>query len=218
MKTSSMCHLSPGRGRRRRRRSAKLAANFLHQRRTVSYETTTPRSARISSTSRRLRLNTWYSQMAWPMISAGVVRLAGPGRHGNLLGMTSSPNPYRGFRFPAEIIEHAVWLYHCFSLSLRDVELILAARGVVVSYESIREWGLRFGRLFANALKRRRPRPGDKWFMDEVLIPSANSPVFHFSYGVDDEPASDTDRRGSGRNGTGCPCGLPERQRGDAAA
>jgi putative transposase len=105
----------------------------------------------------------------------GVVRLAGPGRHGNLLGMTSSPNPYRGFRFPAEIIEHAVWLYHCFSLSLRDVELILAARGVVVSYESIREWGLRFGRLFANALKRRRPRPGDKWHMDEVLILSANS-------------------------------------------
>jgi putative transposase len=110
------------------------------------------------------------------MARPGVVRLAGPGRHGNLLGMTSSPNPYRGFRFPAEIIEHAVWLYHCFSLSLRDVELILAARGVVVSYESIREWGLRFGRLFANALKRRRPRPGDKWHMDEVLILSANSP------------------------------------------
>ena len=75
--------------------------------------------------------------------------------------MTGS-NPYRGFRYPAEVIEHAVWLYHCFSLSLslRDVELILAARGIVVSYESIREWGLRFGRLFANALKRRRPRPG----------------------------------------------------------
>ncbi len=84
--------------------------------------------------------------------------------------MTTSPNPYRGFRFPAEVIEHAVWLYHCFSLSLRDVETILAARGIVVSYESIRDWGLRFGRLFANALKRRRPRPGDKWFMDEVFL------------------------------------------------
>jgi hypothetical protein len=79
-------------------------------------------------------------------------------------------NPYRGFRFPAAVIEHAVWLYHCFSLSLRDVETILAARGVVVSYESIREWGLRFGRQFANTLKRRRPRPGDKWHMDEVCI------------------------------------------------
>ena len=84
--------------------------------------------------------------------------------------MTTSPNPYRGFRFPAEIIEHAVWLYHCFSLSLRDVETILAARGVVVSYESIRNWSLRFGRLFANTLKRRRPKPGDKWFMDEVFL------------------------------------------------
>jgi len=91
-------------------------------------------------------------------------------RHASLPGMTTSPNPYRGFRFPPEIIEHAVWLYHCFSLSLRDVETILAARGVVVSYESIRDWGLRFGRLFANQLKRRRPRPGDKWFMDEVFL------------------------------------------------
>ncbi len=84
--------------------------------------------------------------------------------------MTYAPNPYRGFRYPAEVIQHAVWLYHCFSLSLRDVETILAARGIVVSDESIREWGLRFGRLFANELKRRRPRPGDKWHLDEVFI------------------------------------------------
>jgi putative transposase len=89
---------------------------------------------------------------------------------GNLGGMTISSNPYRGFRFPPEVIEHAVWLYHCFSLSLRDVELILAARGIVVSYESIREWGLRFGRIFANMLRQRRPQPGDKWYMDEVFI------------------------------------------------
>src|SRR6202023_3549332 len=53
---------------------------------------------------------------------------------------------------PAAVIEHAVWLYHCFSLSLQDVELILAVRGIVVSYESIREWGLRFSRIFANML------------------------------------------------------------------
>ena len=84
--------------------------------------------------------------------------------------MTTSPNSYRGFRFPVEVIEHAVSLYHCFSLSLRDVETILAARGIVVSYENIREWGLRFGRLFANTLKRRRPRTGDKWFLAEVFI------------------------------------------------
>jgi putative transposase len=84
--------------------------------------------------------------------------------------MATTPNPYRGFRYPPEVTQHAVWLYHCFSLSLRDVELIVAARGTVVSYETIREWGLRFGRLFANALKRRRPRPGDKWFLDEVFV------------------------------------------------
>lgn len=59
-------------------------------------------------------------------------------------------------------INEAVWLYHGFSLSLREVELILAARGIEVSYETIREWGLRFGRDFANTLRRRRPRPGDK--------------------------------------------------------
>jgi putative transposase len=80
--------------------------------------------------------------------------------------MKTEPSPYHGFRFPAEIISHAVWLYHCFSLSLREVELILAQRGIVVSYESIRAWGLRFGRAFATALKRRRPRPGDKWHLD----------------------------------------------------
>ena len=84
--------------------------------------------------------------------------------------MRTTPDPYRGFRFPAEIIAYAVWLYHCFSLSLRDVETILAQRGIVVSYESIRAWGLRFGRAFANALKRRRPRPGDKWHLDEVFL------------------------------------------------
>jgi hypothetical protein len=67
------------------------------------------------------------------------------------------------------IIEHAIWLYQCCSLSLREVELIQAARGVVVSCESIREWDLRLGRLFANAPKRRRPRPGDKWFLDGTV-------------------------------------------------
>ena len=84
--------------------------------------------------------------------------------------MVHAPNAYRGFRYPAEVIQHAVWLYHCFSLSLRDVETILAARGLVVSYESVREWGLRFGRQFANILKRRCPRPGGKWHLDEVFL------------------------------------------------
>jgi len=84
--------------------------------------------------------------------------------------MTISSNPYRGFRFSREVIEHAVWLYHCFSLSLRYVEVILAAHGIVVSYESIREWGLRFDRIFANMLRQRRPQPGAKWYMDGLFI------------------------------------------------
>jgi putative transposase len=84
--------------------------------------------------------------------------------------MSTPSNSYRGFRFPAEIINQAIWLYHCFSLSLREVELILAARGIVVSYETIREWSLRFGRTYAKTLKRRRPKPGDKWFLDEVFV------------------------------------------------
>lgn len=84
--------------------------------------------------------------------------------------MRTTPDPYRGFRFPAEAIARAVWLYHCFGLSLREVETILAERGIVVSHESVRAWGLRFGRAFANGLERRRPRPGDKWHLDEVFV------------------------------------------------
>jgi putative transposase len=84
--------------------------------------------------------------------------------------MKQSPDPHRGHRFPAEIIAHAIWLYHVFSLSLRDVELLLAERGVMVSYESVRRWCLKFGRSFAVKLHRRRPRPGDTWHCDEVYL------------------------------------------------
>jgi putative transposase len=84
--------------------------------------------------------------------------------------MKKPPDPHYRHRFPAELISHAVWLYHVFSLSFRDVELILAERGVVVSYESIRRWCLKFAASFADKLRRRRPRPGDKWYMDEVFI------------------------------------------------
>jgi putative transposase len=69
-----------------------------------------------------------------------------------------------------EPITHAVWLYHVFSLSLRNVELLLAERGVVVSHETVRRWCEKFGQTFAYRLRRRRPRPGDKWHMDEVFI------------------------------------------------
>jgi hypothetical protein len=97
------------------------------------------------------RRQTETASRGWRRRSGMIPELSGwlgfDGR-GSLSGVMSSSNSYRGFRFPADIIEHAVWLYHCFSLSLRDVELILAARGIVVSYESIRDWGLRFGRMW----------------------------------------------------------------------
>jgi len=105
----------------------------------------------------------------FPSVTAALSSWQARSSRGSVPGMTAS-SPYRGFRYPAEVIQHAVWLYHCFSLSLRDVETILAARGIVVSYETIREWSLRFGRQFANELKRRRPRPGDKRHLDEVFI------------------------------------------------
>jgi putative transposase len=84
--------------------------------------------------------------------------------------MTPEPVTYPGYRFPAEIIDHAVWLYHVFGLSLRDVELILAERGIGVTHESIRQWCLRFGAEFARRLRRRRPKPGDTWHLDEVYL------------------------------------------------
>jgi len=77
---------------------------------------------------------------------------------------------YRGHRFPQEIISHAVWLYHRFCLSFRDIEDLLAERGVVVSYESIRQWCLKFGRHYAKQLRKRQGRLGDTWYMDELTI------------------------------------------------
>jgi len=84
--------------------------------------------------------------------------------------MIPEPASYPRHRFPAEIINHSVWLYHVFSLSLRDVELILAERGILVTHESIRHWCLKFGADFAGRLRRRRPQPGDTWHLDEVFI------------------------------------------------
>jgi putative transposase len=84
--------------------------------------------------------------------------------------MKPQPDPSYRHRFPAEIISHAVWLYHVFSLSLRDVELLLAERGVVVSYETVRCWCKNFAASCADRMRRRRPRPGGKWRMDEVFI------------------------------------------------
>jgi putative transposase len=84
---------------------------------------------------------------------------------------SSSRDPlYRGYRFPAEIISHAVWLYYRFALSHRDVEDLLAERGVQVSYEAIRLWCQKFGPGFAAGLRRRRARAADTWPLDEVQL------------------------------------------------
>ena len=77
---------------------------------------------------------------------------------------------YAGHRYPAEIISYAVWLYFRFPLSLRMVEEMLAARGISVTHETIRQWGLKFGREFANRIRQRAPCRGDKWHLDEVVI------------------------------------------------
>ena len=84
--------------------------------------------------------------------------------------MTAAGSSYKGFRFPPEIISHCVWLYHRFPLSFRDVQELMLERGVDVSYETIRAWCDRFGQQYANQLRRRGPRPGDKWHLDEVFV------------------------------------------------
>src|SRR6187431_3800439 len=82
----------------------------------------------------------------------------------------STKSLYAGHRFPPELISYTVWLYFRFPLSLRMVEEMLAFRGIEVSHETIRQWGLKFGQEFANIIRRRLPRPGDKWHMDEVVL------------------------------------------------
>jgi putative transposase len=86
------------------------------------------------------------------------------------MNTSGSTNPYTHHRFSAEIISHGVWLYCRFCLSYRDVEERLFARGVLVTYEAIRQWCRKFGQSSANQLRRRRPRPGDTWHLDEVFL------------------------------------------------
>ena len=83
--------------------------------------------------------------------------------------MNASTNPYAGYRYPAEIISHTVWLYFSVSLSFRDTEELLTARGIAVTYEAVRQWCLKLGHQFAKEIRRRQPRSGDTWFLDEVF-------------------------------------------------
>ncbi len=84
--------------------------------------------------------------------------------------MNRSESLYKRHRFPPEIIQHAVWLYYRFNLSSRDIEDLLAERGIAVSYESIRLWCIKFGTKFARRLKHRHRGYGDTFFIDEVFV------------------------------------------------
>src|SRR5207302_11101780 len=81
-----------------------------------------------------------------------------------------APISYRRHRFPPVVIQHAVWLYLRFTLSYRDVEELLAERGLDLSYESVRRWVLKFGPAIARGLRRCRPRPSDRWHLDEKVV------------------------------------------------
>jgi putative transposase len=77
---------------------------------------------------------------------------------------------YTGYRFPPEVIDHAIWLYLRFTLGFRDVEDLLAERGIAVSYETARRWVNHFGPMIAAQLRKRRPKPHATWHLDEVYL------------------------------------------------
>jgi putative transposase len=108
----------------------------------------------------RLRLPEGHRQVSFCVMGCWHRRRMKPSRHPR----------YARHRFPAEVISHAVWLYFRFPLSLRMVEEMLAARGILVSHETVRQWALKFGQDFANQIRRRLLAPGDKWHLNEVVI------------------------------------------------
>ncbi len=83
--------------------------------------------------------------------------------------MNTKTLSYQRHRFPTAIISHAVWLYHRFCLSFREVEELLAERGLTVTYETVRQWCRKFGPAYARKLKKRQGRLGDAWYLDEVV-------------------------------------------------
>jgi putative transposase len=96
------------------------------------------------------------------------------------------PLSYRGYRFPPAIIQHAVWLYLRFTLSYRDVEDLLAERGIIASYETIRRWVAHFGPIYARRLRSERPSPTGRWHLDEVFVSIAGRQMYLWR-AVDDE-------------------------------
>ena len=85
---------------------------------------------------------------------------------------------YARYRFPPVVVQHAVWLYFRFPLSYRDVEDLLAERGIDVSYETMRRWALKFGQAYARRLRTVRPRPDARWHLDEVFVSIAGKRMY----------------------------------------
>jgi putative transposase len=136
-----------------------------------------------------------------PVRIQGACRPANTGIHGTVrltikaqprsytAAMPTARDPlYQRHRFPPEVISHAVWLYFRFPLSLRMVEEMLAMRGISVTYETVRQWGKKFGKAFADQIRQRAPARGDKWHMDEVVISIAGEP--HWLWRAVDQKAS----------------------------
>ena len=103
--------------------------------------------------------------------------------------MSGSSSLYRRHRFPGEIISRCVWLYYRFSFSYRDVEELMAQRGVRVTYETIRQWCLKFGQTIADELRRRR-RPSEKWHLDEVYLKINERTHYYLWRAVDQQGVS----------------------------
>jgi putative transposase len=85
---------------------------------------------------------------------------------------------YRRHRFPPVVIQHAVWLYLRFTLSCRDIEDLLAERGLDISYETVRSWVLKSGPVIAQRLRPHRPHPGDRWHLDEMVVRIAGKRMY----------------------------------------
>ena len=100
------------------------------------------------------------------------------GRSGGSIANAMQKISYAGYRFPAEIIERAIWLYLRFTLSFRDVEDLLAERGILVSYETVRRWVNHFGPMIAADLRKRRPKPYSTWHLDEAYLKIAGRMVY----------------------------------------
>jgi len=96
----------------------------------------------------------------------------------HVLGWVMKPISYARHRFPPDFIRHAVWLYLRFTLSYRDVEDLLAKRGLMVSNESIRRWVLKFGPIIAKNLRESRPKPHCRWHLDEMVASIAGRQMY----------------------------------------